>query len=177
MAFKRIHPTLTAEQLRVALDYDPLTGVLTWRHRDDVLPRVNKRFIGKAAGCDDGQCGYISIRLFDRLYQAHRLAWLHMTGEWPSRLIDHIDLDPKNNRWSNLRLATTSQNMSNTTAPRHNTSGVKGVTWNKRHRKWQAQVQVDSKGYFLGLYDTIEEAAKARHEGAARLHKEFARFS
>jgi hypothetical protein len=177
MAFKRIAPTLTAEQLRAKLDYDPLTGVLTWRHRDDVLPRVNKRFVGKPAGCDDGQYGYISIRLLDRLYQAHRLVWLHVTGEWPDRLIDHVDLDPKNNRWDNLRLATKGQNMMNQEAPRHNTSGIKGVTWNAREHKWQAQIQVDGKNHHLGTYERIEDAAEARRSAATRLHGEFARFA
>ena len=114
MPAKIIHSAqLTAEMVRRALDYDPATGLLSWRHRDDVLPRVNKRLAGKPAGCGDGQYGYLSVRLHDRLYQAHRLIWLHVTGNWPADVIDHIDGNPINNAWSNLRPATRAQNSRN----------------------------------------------------------------
>lgn len=175
MAKPRLNDSLTADQLRRRLNYDPATGIFTWRHRDDVLPRVNTRLAGKAAGCPDGQYGYISIRVMDRLYQAHRLAWLYMTGEWPSHLVDHRDMDPANNRWSNLRAATKSENMMNQRAPRHNTSGFKGVTWNAKEKRWQAQIQLDGKNHYLGSFLTPEEAKVARDAGAIRLHGEFAR--
>ena len=175
MALQRIDGRLTAEQLRAALNYDHETGIFRWQHRLDVLPRVNKRFVGKEAGCLDGQYGYRTIRLHNALYQAHRLVWLYMTGEWPPFLVDHIDLVPDNNRWANLRLATKSEDMRNTNAPRHNTSGYKGVTFNKASGKWQAQLQHYGKNHHVGLYDTARAAFEARCETAARLHGPFAK--
>ena len=174
MATKQLAASaLDAATLRKALDYDPKTGVLTWRWRDDVPRRTNNRFAGKPAGGSDGQYGYISVRLYDRLYQAHRLAWLWMTGEWPTHLIDHIDMDPKNNAWDNLRPATKSQNMMNQGKPRHNKSGFKGVFG--AAGCWTAQIQVNRKNHILGTFDTAEEAHAAYCAAAARLHGAFAR--
>lgn len=176
MPARKTTDTLTPEQLRAALDYSPATGILTWRHRRDVLPRVNTRYAGKAAGCPDGQYGYISIRLNDRLYQAHRLAWLWMTGAWPEDMIDHRDMNPANNAWNNLRPATKAENMRNQGTPVHNKSGLKGASFDRRTQKWVAQIQVDGKNNYLGRFDTPDAAHTAYREAAAKLHGEFANF-
>ena len=165
---------LTAEMVRRALDYDPATGVLSWRHRDDVLPRVNKRLAGKPAGCRDGQYGYLSVRLHDRLYQAHRLIWLHVTGEWPADVLDHVDGIPSNNAWSNLRPATRAENNRNRRSIREGI--LKGAVLDARTRRWTAMITLGRKNHYLGTFSTQEEAHAAYEAAAKRLHGEFARF-
>jgi hypothetical protein len=166
---------LDAAMLRKALDYDPATGLLFWRHRDDVLPRVNKRFTGKPAGCPDGQFGYVSIRLYKRLYQAHRLVWLHVHGEWPPAVLDHVDGNPTNNRIENLRPATRAENNRNRIKRPGFTSQYKGVSWDGKMNRWVAQITLARKTHNLGFHDTEEQAHAAYCEAARRLHGEFAR--
>jgi hypothetical protein len=98
---------LTANRLREVLDYNSETGVFTWRVA--LRPRMK---IGTVAGWLDER-GYRRVRIDARPYLAHRLAWLWMTGEWPSGRLDHRDGDPGNNCWSNLREAMQSQNSAN----------------------------------------------------------------
>lgn len=90
---------LTAERLREVLEYDPAIGVFRW-----LIKPCGQISIGDIAGCRHGE-GYVQIRVIGRIYLAHRLAWLYMTGEWPISLIDHRNLDRSDNRWSNLREA------------------------------------------------------------------------
>jgi hypothetical protein len=165
---------LTAEMVRRALDYDPVTGLLSWRHRDDVLPRVNKRFAGKPAGCRDGQYGYLTVRLHDYAYQAHRLIWLHVTGEWPTDVLDHVDGIPSNNAWSNLRPATRAENNRNRRSIREGT--LKGAVRNAKTGRWTAMITLGRKAHYLGTFISQEEAHAAYVEAAKRLHERFARF-
>ena len=165
---------LTAEMVRRALDYDPETGLLSWRHRDDVLPRVNKRLAGKPAGCRDGQYGYLSVRLHDCPYQAHRLIWLHVTGEWPAEVLDHIDGIPSNNAWSNLRPATRAENNRNRRTIREGT--LKGAVQDARTGRWKAMITLGRKNHYLGTFKNQEDAHAAYIEAAQRLHGRFARF-
>jgi len=160
--------------VRRALDYDPETGLLSWRHRDDVLPRVNKRFAGKPAGCPDGQYGYQSVRLHDRPYQAHRLIWLHVTGEWPADILDHIDGIPSNNAWNNLRPATRAENNRNRRARREGM--LKGTIQVAKSGRWMAMIMLGRKAHYLGTFSSQEDAHAAYVEAAERLHGRFARF-
>ena len=81
-------------------------------------------------------------------------------------VVDHINHDTLDNRRSNLREVTNSQNCQNLLGPQvNNTSGYRGVTWHKRNQKWQAQLMVNSKRKYLGYFDSIEEANKAAVEG------------
>jgi hypothetical protein len=100
--------------------------------------------------------GYRYIRIDYNLYPEHRLAWLHMTGEWPTAGIDHINCDRLDNRWSNLREATKAKNAMNMHIRADNTSGYKGVSWSKIRRKWIAHITVDRKCRHLGSFDTPE---------------------
>lgn len=93
-----------------------------------------------------------------------------------SELVDHIDGDGLNNRRNNLRPATNAQNVRNSRKRTTNTSGFKGVSWNKEHRKWRAEIMARGKKKFLGLFNTAEEAHKAYCEAAEQLHGEFANF-
>jgi len=177
---------ITADYVRQALNYDPKTGEFRWRERpqehfhDGKYPAMricavwNARYAETVAG-NIGYYGYHQIEIAGRLYRAHRLAWLYMTGAWPSIDIDHRDLDRANNRFANLRLATPAQNMRNTALRSTNKSGVKGVYWNKQSRKWCAQITHNGKQIHLGYFDTIEDAAATYAAAAAKYHGEFAR--
>jgi hypothetical protein len=162
---------LTAERLHSLLAYNPKTGLWVWR----VTPGGRAR-AGAIAGSLDG-CGYHAIKINRRLYLAHRLAFLYINGEWPKGEIDHVNHDRADNQWSNLREATHSQNLGNQGAYKNNRSGYKGVTWQKRDRKWQAQIQVGGKSHHLGHYDTAEAAHAAYCRAAIKHFGQFARFS
>lgn len=91
-----------------------------------------------------------------------------------SECADHIDGNPLNNCRSNLRLATPAENARNRGKQRDNTSGFKGVHWNKQRRNWRAQIKINQKGIHLGVFDTPEEAYAAYCKAAKELHGEFA---
>lgn len=158
---------ITAEKLKEVISYDPETGIFTWKHR---------KARGGLAGHLDSN-GYLTIRVDWILYGAHRLAWLYMTGSWPSGDIDHKDGDSANNRWANLRDATVSQNMANSKLSRGNTSGVKGVHWDKDNRKWRARIKVKYKSIHLGEFDCPAAAHFAYLVEADKQFGEFARAS
>ncbi len=153
----------TQERLRELLRYDPDTGIFTWLKPAGRWGRIPA---GTAAGYADTH-GYIKLsigaRRGGRPY-AHRLAWLYMTGEWPTQ-VDHINGNRADNRWSNLRVATPKQNAANRGAQANNTSGAKGVTWYPPLQKWHVQCAKRHIGYF----PTVELAAAA-YLNAARVH-------
>jgi hypothetical protein len=159
MPMKALSDTsLTAERLREVLHYEPETGVFTWRLRRGCRAK------GSIAGATH-HSGYWRIRVDEVLYNAHRLAWLYMTGEWPAEELDHINRDNADNRWANLREATRSQNGANTIRP--NPSGFRGVK--KIRGRWRATIMVQKRGIFLGYYSTPEEA-HAAYTNAARTY-------
>lgn len=158
---------LTADQVRSLLDYNPETGIFAWK----VGRRCARK--GDQAGCK-GRTD-ISIRLMYRIYKAHRLAWLYMTGEWPDRLIDHKDGDPFNNKWSNLRLATYSENARNRKADKDNKSGLKGVR--RQKKKWASAIFVDGKQIHLGTFESAEDAHQAYICAAQRHYGDFAKWN
>lgn len=155
---------LTAERLRELLDYDPLTGIFTWRTRRGSVPR------GGVAG-HLGAHRYVVIKLGRRRHRAHRLAWLHTHGVWPALHIDHINGVRHDNRLVNLREANHSENAQNQPHLRaNNTSGFLGVTWSARDKRWQAGININKKRIHLGHFHTAEEASAAYREAKARLH-------
>ena len=156
---------LTVERLKVMLHYDPETGLWTWLW----CPPPNQRYTGLQAGYTRSD-GYNLIRIGGVAYYCSRLAHLYMTGEWPSEEMDHVDRDPSNDRWENLREANSSQNKVNRTLAANNTSGFRGVSFNKARGKWVAYVD----NLQLGAFDTLEEAVVARDSAAKDIHGEFA---
>lgn len=110
----------------------------------------------------DAKCGWVSktcvqFELNQKNYKLHRLIFLFHYGYIP-QIIDHIDGNPHNNKIENLREATQSQNMMNSKIRKNNTSGYKGITFHKKMKKWLAQADFNKKHYYLGLYNTKEEA-------------------
>lgn len=164
--FKRAAPSNkegipSVEELRRMLAYDRVSGDFRWLHREDRERDWNTRFAGKIAGQILGN-GYRYIMLGKKPRLAHRLAWLYMTGEWPTHQIDHINRDRADNRWDNLRAATNQQNQNNTGLRSTNKSGVKGVNYVAKKHRWQAMITVDYKQRFLGYFMTKDDAIAAR---------------
>lgn len=155
---------ITQERLQSLLTYDPDTGELRNRVR-----RNARAPQGAKAGSLTTD-GYISVMLEGKRYQAHRLIWLYMTGEWPPMEIDHINRDRQDNRWANLRVVSRLHNSWNTNGHAKAKSSVKGVAYVSRSGKWQVQMRVRGQTHYIGVYDTIEEAAFARAEAERRLY-------
>lgn len=165
---------LTAEYLREILDYDPETGAFTWKLRADATPQWNGKYAGKPAGSHDTSTGYHQLSINGIFRYAHRAAWLYTFGEWPAQQIDHINGVGSDNRISNLRLASHTENMRNTRKRADNTSGFKGVSHAKHAKRWRAKIQSHQKQRYLGCFDTPEEAHAAYCKAAAELYGEFA---
>jgi hypothetical protein len=161
-------PLLPLRRLRETLNYDPATGLFTWAIRASTRIRP-----GGAAGGISPK-GYIIIRIDGLRYRAHRLAWLYTSGDDPgAQQIDHVNGKRSDNRIANLRLANLSQQMHNKGIHSNNTSGVRGVTWYKRDRKWQASIMLESQLVYLGRFDTLEEAKAVRLAAEHKMHGEF----
>jgi len=165
---------LTAEYVRSILEYDPETGVFKRKWRRDISKKINTRCVGKLAGSYNEK-GYLRISINDRRYYAHRLAWLIVYGEWPDDDIDHIDGDPNNNRIENLRIATRQENLRNSRLQKNNTTGITGVCWRKDVGKFVARIKIDGNYIHLGYFDTLAEAAAARHAAEIEHFGEFRR--
>jgi len=162
---------ISAEKLRLLLSYSSETGEFRWR-----VSRGGGVKAGELAGCLNRR-GYWIIRINGKNYYAHRLAWLHVYGRWPKSEIDHINTFRDDNRLINLREATRSQNGGNIGLPSRNTSGYKGVHWNKASQKYQVHIQADRKKFYLGLFDCPIVAHSAYLVKARELFGEFARAS
>lgn len=151
---------LTAERLRSLLDYNPETGLFTWRVR-----RSARANAGTIAGYQ-APSGYVLISVDGFMHAAHRLAWLHFYGTWPTKQIDHHDEIKHNNRIRNLRDLTRAENAQNITAARiNNACGERGIYIDHRRNTFIVQITVDYKRVFLKSYGTMAEA-KAAYEKA-----------
>lgn len=159
---------LTPERLRQLINYDHATGNFT---QGTSTPRNHRN---QPNGKIGAMCnGYVAISLDGARVTAARVAFFWMNGRWPAALMDHINGDPGDNRWCNLREATRAQNMHNYRRPRNNTSGVKGVQF-KRDR-WYATIKVNRRVIWLGSYSTRRDAHEAYRTAAQRYFGEFAR--
>lgn len=161
---------ITAYNIKTFVDYNPETGKFIWKPRairqQKYFSRTdagwNTRFAGKEVADRVHRHGHLQIQLFCKNYMAHILAWMHYYGENPTSHIDHVDGNPANNRICNLRLATQSQNMMNARLRKNNTSGVKGVCWRKKEKKWGAYMSVNKKVTQFGCFEHFEEALVVR---------------
>jgi hypothetical protein len=158
---------LTQKQLKELLSYDPDTGLFTW-----LVNRPAGVKAGDQAGHLNKKDGYWTIKVLGKQYAAHRLAWFYSYGHWPIDL-DHKDRVRSNNSLLNLREATPTQNGKNTGMRPSNTSGFKGVTWNRKCGKWQAQAKLSGESHHLGLFDCAEMASRAYEEFCKAHHGEF----
>jgi len=146
------------------LSYDPETGILLWK-----VSVGSRALAGSEAGCLNKSSGYIQIRIHGRKYYAHRIAHLLMTGHWPDGNPEHENQTPSDNSWKNIRdIATSSENHGVIGLVGSNTSGLKGVTWDKRYKKWRSQITFRRKYVFLGLFTDLRLAGLT-YDAAAKL--------
>ena len=168
MATRQPRADLTAEQVRAALDYDPETGELRWAQ--------GRQRAGEIAGSlfrPKPHLTYRRIQLGPHRYFAHRLAWLHVKGEWPKGWLDHRDGDGMNNRMDNLRDATRSLNGANSPPQTNNRLGLKGVC--AVNGRFKASIGRRGKSVHLGYFATAGEAHAAYMAAARKQWGEFAR--
>jgi hypothetical protein len=151
---------LSAELVRLLLDYDLDTGVFRWKVR--VAKRVR---VGDVAGIDGVRERRISI--LGRQHLAHRVAWLYVYGEWPKQVIDHINRNPFDNRIANLRDVSQRENVLNSSLSRANKSGTTGVRWIDGRKRWRAEIMINRKAINLGYFAAKADAEQARRVAEA----------
>jgi hypothetical protein len=165
------------------IDSKSETG-LTWKFREAAPKQWNTRYANKVAGYKhiskntDRETWRVDIKYGDKVFKlyAHRIVWLLKKKKIDADLeIDHINRNPLDNRIENLRLETKSRNMQNRKKCSRNTSGVKGVYWDKFHNKYVAQLRCNGVKICLGHYDTLKEAQKVVVEARKKYHGEFGR--
>lgn len=163
---------LDAAEVRHLFTLDAERGVLIRR----VAPNHHPQRIGEEVGthrCD----GYLETCIHGRRYLVHRLVWLHLHGVWPDAEIDHIDLNKANNCVSNLREATRSLNLHNTRVRKSSSVGVKGVTFDKKYKRYRAQINTKGKRRCLGRYATAQEAGEAYRRASIQLYGAYSCFA
>lgn len=149
--------------------YNPDDGSFRWR----VKPKQSRKQRGDLAGNID-PTGYLRLKLNRKKYSAHRVAWLLMTGNWPTLYIDHINLNKLDNRWVNLRQVTPSQNNYNRKVSSLSKTGVKGVRWHRTQNAWRASIRLPGGKRIYAHFHDIQQAANWYKGMALKHHGEFA---
>ena len=171
---------LAPERLNEVLRYDPESGKLFWRDRgreffetQRAFSTWNARYAGLEAFTSVKE-GYRIGTVFGVKMRAHRVIWALVYGCWPTAFIDHINGQRDDNRLSNLRQATRSENAMNRRLQVHSTSGFKGVCFDKSAGKWVAHIKRDGVRRTLGRFSSADEAAAAYNSAAINAFGEFA---
>lgn len=112
---------------------------------------------------------YVQSLPFGKVLKMHILIMSPPKG----KVVDHINHITFDNRKSNLRICEHYQNRINSLPYKNNTSGRKGVYWDKSRNKWLVSIAVNKKTYYLGRYDDFDEAVRVREEAEEKYHKEF----
>lgn len=175
---------LTQARVKALFNYDEATGLLYWKERprsdfkSDVAWKItNKQRAGKLAGgaATFGKNVYLVVRIDNVLYLQHRIVWLMLTGAFPDGLLDHWSGDGTNNRRSNLREASYSQNHANRAYQGRTKSGLKGAYYIKKNGRWTSKIGVDKRYIHLGCFATAEEAHEAYSAAAQKYFGDFHR--
>lgn len=164
----KIRTDLTAERVRELLDYDPVTGSLTWTSPMPTDPVEG----GKAGALAKAGSKYQFRRFIQvdgRRFPAHRIVWLHAHGTLPDGYIVPENGDYDDLRLGNLKVLNASEAARRGGARRSNTSGYRGVTWAKHKGRWLAYITHNYKRVHVGYFKTIEEAVAARNKAADNL--------
>jgi hypothetical protein len=151
---------MNQQRLKELLNYDPVTGVFTRK-----VP-----FHGRTLAGSKEANGYWQIGIDGKTYKAHHLAWLYVYGAWPSQDIDHADTNKRNNAIDNLRFISVKQQNENRWWNSNNTSGYRGVHLCKMTNRWVAQIKHNYKIFWLGRFNTPQEAYTAYCLAAAKYH-------
>lgn len=164
--------TLEPKQKELQALLEHIDGKLFWKTRG--VSHVDKQFAGKQAGCLRPD-GYTTIAWQGGHVLAHRAIWIIENGAIPTgSYIDHINQVKSDNRISNLRLCSISQNNCNAKLRRDSTSRVKGVCWDTQQNKWKARVTYKGQQYHAGFYSDLKDAATAIEKKRQAVHNEFA---
>lgn len=171
---------LTKEIIRELLNYDKNTGSLTWKPRtgkwftshgergvDGCAANWNSLYANKPALTSKMKKGHLRGTILGKNYLAHRIIWLWMTGEWPDQ-VDHINGNPSDNRWENLRNVDGAENKKNTKLYKNNKSGHSGIFYLKKEEKWLVSIQANGRLKFLGHFRDLDDAIKTRKEAEAK---------
>jgi hypothetical protein len=171
MSKKLLEPSV----LRKLLSANFETGELTWEKRDVSFfsdeasaRRWNTKWAGKSAFTSRNMHGYAFGGVLGVKLQAHRVVWALRYGAWPNGQIDHINGVRDDNRIFNLRDVTASENQKNQGRSKRNTSGVSGVSWCSRSKKWRAYSADQYRITHLGYHNCIGVAVKARNQDRAQ---------
>ena len=161
------------ELLRQLLRYEPETGKLYWRTRtpdmfnkgkrsvEHSCNQWNSRYAGQEAFTADNGQGYKQGCLLGKPYKAHRIIWAIVNGEWIDE-VDHVTGVRSDNRIANLRDGSNGENRKNLRLPLVNTSGVMGVSWFKKIKKWHSYINADGQRIRLGYFENFDDAVSAR---------------
>ena len=160
------------------LKYNYETGELFWRKRDDVPNKWNSKHAGKVAGTinkpnKNKKYKRIIINIGGKMIKAHHIVWLLNTGMWPPRELDHIDRNPLNNRFCNLRLSDRTKQAVNSSKGKNNKSGIIGVSFMSREQKYKAEIGVNGKTIYLGS-GSLEKCTILRLKAEKEYFGEFA---
>ncbi len=155
---------ISQSEIMRLVNYDPNTGIFSWA--------------SSRVGCKKGEIvgnisptGYVRIGLNRTSYLAHRIAWVYMTGKWPVYDIDHIDGNPSNNKFENLRDVSTGTNVQNVKGARSDSkTKLLGVDMHKRDNLYRARIMVDGKRKTLGYFKNMDEAYSVYLEAKRMLH-------
>lgn len=158
---------ITQSLIRQLMDYDPLTGICVWKTRTpDIQPDErlrnswNSQFAGKQVGFINKKTGYMQTAIRCKMYQLHRLIWVHVYGKEPDN-IDHINSVRHDNRLVNLRSVTREVNNRNAKRRHDNPSGVTGIKLNKSGT-WLVRIRINKKLIVAGCFADFDEAVKVR---------------
>lgn len=159
---------LPVKILRQLIACNPTSGKLFWRPRalrffktERACKIWNTRFAGKQCG-SPGPDGYLRISILGNKYLLHRVLWAIVKGRWPTEEIDHLKGKRSDNRIIKLREANSGENGKNQKLPISNTSGVHGVHWHKASKKWKAEITVNGKKLYLGIFTSLTTAVRVR---------------
>lgn len=158
--------SLTQDILKEYVHYDPQTGNFTLKKAI-----ANCHVVGTVLGTSDDK-GYKVISLFRKMYKLHRLAFLYMEGKLPELHIDHVDGNPSNNTWANLRQATNAQNQHNKRAI-PSASGYKNIAYIHSTKKFRVTITKNCKAT-IRFYSSLEEAIEGARQLRVEIHGEFA---
>jgi hypothetical protein len=160
---------LNKDEIDSLFVYSEVTGGLLWKNT------VSNRIAGTLAGSPNKK-GHWVVQINEKLYRIHNLVWILFGNNIPENfIVDHIDNDPLNNRISNLRLATHSQNLLNSSKRENKSSIYKGVHWNKQSNSWRASIRINERVKYIGNFKDEYSAHLAWCDVAKEIHGEFFR--
>ena len=153
---------ITQLQLKEILHYNPETGIFIWK-----VNKSRRAKTGMRAGSKH-TTGDVRIFINGKSYKAHRVAWLYVYGNFPGNKIDHQNGIKDDNKISKLKDVSHTENMKNHPVHKNSKSGFIGVSWHKKTGKWQADISVNKKTIYLGIFSNISDAVKVRIDAEAK---------